>query len=106
MFFDYIKEKANIDTHKTDFGFVTYEVGDSILYIHDSYVVPSKRKSGEGRKMLEFLLTLAKERNIKALSSNVQLGTNNLEDALMAQLSLGFVVTSANEKEITLMREV
>jgi len=102
----YIKEKANHQLFEDDFGFITFEVTNCIIHIHDLWVDPDYRHKGHGSKLIEEVLKANKTEEIKYLSSSVQLNANYVTETLKAQLHYGFSVVGANENEIKLLKEL
>lgn len=102
----YIKEKANHELIENDFGFITYEVGQNSVHIHDLWVDPDYRRQGISRKLVSLVIEEGKKNGCEYLTSCVQLRTRDATKTLKAQIEFGFVVVGANENEIKLAKEI
>jgi len=102
----YIKEKAGHELIENDFGFITYEVSDNCVHIHDLWIDSDYRDKGHGSNLVGMVIEQGKINGCKYLSSCVQINTNNVTETLKAQLHYGFLIVGANENEIKLAKEI
>ncbi len=102
----YIREKAGHELIENDFGFITYEVGESFVHIHDLWVDPDFRVKGYGSDLVGMVIEQGKINGCKYLTASLQLNANNITETLKAQLHYGFLVVGGNENEIKLAKEI
>jgi GNAT superfamily N-acetyltransferase len=103
---NYIKEKANIELIEHDYGFVSYSLLSDHVYIHDMYIDKDHRRKGIGSDLLKQIEIIAWAKKIKYVLSAVQINSNGLHEALLAQMLKGFKIVGADEKEIKLAKEI
>jgi GNAT superfamily N-acetyltransferase len=102
----YFLEKSNRETIEVEHGFVSYEIMGERVHVYDMWVNPDFRSKGIGHELMEMVINHAKNSLCTILTANVQLGINDCEKSLMAQLKYGFKIYSANQKEINLIKEI
>ena len=102
----YIKEKANHELIEADYGFITFELTQNSIHIHDLWVDPDFRSEGIGSRLIGQMIDEYKTDDIKFLTACVQLNTNKVTETLKAQLHYGFLVVGGNENEIKLAKEL
>ncbi len=102
----YIYEKAGLLLIEESFGFITFEVSESSIHIHDLWVDIDYRCEGYGSKLVQRMIDENKTDEIRFLMASVQLNANNVTDTLKAQLHYGFLVVGGNENEIKLAKEI
>lgn len=103
---NYIKEKANIELIEHEHGFASYSLLSDHVYIHDMYIDKSHRRKGIGSDLLKQIEIIAWAKKIKFVLSAVQINSNGLHDALLAQMLKGFKIVGADHKEIKLAKEI
>ena len=102
----YIWEKAGHQLIEGEHGFITFEVGENFIHIHDLWVDPDYRHKGHGSDLVQKVIDSRKNDSIKFLTSCVQLKANDVTQTLKAQLHYGFYVVGGNENEIKLAKEL
>ena len=72
MYFDYIKEKEDIDNYQWDWGFMTYCVeGGNIFHVVDIYIKPEFRGQGKVHELIEKAKSIGREKGCTKISSEV-----------------------------------
>lgn len=90
MYKDYIKEREDLDTHETEFGFICYRIHLHTLWINDYYVKPEFRMSGRGKELADHVFNLAKEAGCTDAYCQSDSETNNHEISKTAISNFGF----------------
>jgi GNAT superfamily N-acetyltransferase len=70
------------------------------------YIEKDHRRKGVGSNLLKEVEIIAWAKKIKYILSSVQINSNGLHEALLAQMVKGFKIIGANEKEIKLAKEI
>jgi GNAT superfamily N-acetyltransferase len=70
------------------------------------YIEKDYRRKGIGSNLLKEVEIIAWAKKIKYILSSVQINSNGLHEALLAQMVKGFKIIGANEKEIKLAKEI
>lgn len=102
----YLKEKADIELIEHEYGFVSFSILNGHAYIHDMWVDKDHRNKGIGSKLLKEVEIIAWSFKCKFVLSSVQINSNAMNEALLAQMLKGFKIIGANEKEIKLAKEI
>ena len=103
LYAKFIKERENIKIIESEISFVTYSLGN-IFRIHDMYVVPEFRHSGEGRRLEQPLIKIAKECGYDKIFCTVVPSTANATYNLHIFLKDGFVLDSCTTNLIVLYK--
>lgn len=106
MFSDYVKERAGRRTLETEKGFMIYEIKPPECFIHDAYVMPEHRLSGEGARMLVAIEEIAKEHGCSKMTCTVSPGAKGSTNALKAVLASGFKLTASVQNLIAFAKEI
>jgi len=106
VYFDYIKERENLDHIQTPRGFAVFKKVGEILFVSEIYVKEEHRTSGEFLGLYKKINEIAKFHNCSEIEGHVYIETNNPTDSLRAILSAGFIVFAADEDKIVLRKEV
>jgi len=94
MWAEYLKEREDLDTVKTEHGFATYKVMGTECYLRDIYVKPEYRKTGEAKKLSEMVRQEAIKEHCQYISGSVNLKTANPTISIKAILGDGFEVVT------------
>jgi GNAT superfamily N-acetyltransferase len=70
------------------------------------YIDKDHRRKGIGSNLLKEVEIIAWAKKIKYVLSAVQINSNGLHEALLAQMLKGFKIVGADEKEIKLAKEI
>ena len=106
MYFDYIKERENLDYILLEDGFATYRIDGDMLFVSDIYVDKDTRKSTCFFNMYKKLIEIGKKKGCKVMGCSVYLNTNDPTLSLRAILSAGFRLLGADEEKISLIKDI
>lgn len=106
LYAEYCKERSGIETLETDNGFISYQIGGNECFIHALYVRPTQRRSGEGTRMFDAVIAIAKEQGCSIATATVCPSANNATEAMLAVLSAGFTILSSTTNLISLKKEI
>jgi GNAT superfamily N-acetyltransferase len=80
------------------YGFATYVLHPEECYIEDVYVIPERRRSGVGAKLVDKISEVAKAHGCKRLVTTVNIKTTGRENSLIACFNCGFkIITASND---------
>lgn len=104
MFLAAQKEMYGRDVIYNSSTYIIYKLHeDKSLYVHMIYTRPEDRKTGQGKKLLEELVSLTEA---KSLVGYVDLTTNNPELSIYTHLSYGAKVLKSNPDSIVFYKEI
>lgn len=104
MWVDYIRECGILEIIEEDYGWVTFHGEPAgFVFINDMYVVPEKRDSGYGKKLLERVFAWALERGYTWVTTTVHTSNKNATVAVAAALACGFYITPSGNKDLILL---
>lgn len=109
MYFQYIKERLNLDSLQyDDKAFIVFKqwIEEDAIFIQDLYVAPSHRRSGFTQKIYKDMCSLAKEANHRYLIGAIESRSNNPELSMGLMLHLGFKIYRTQESMIYLRKEI
>ena len=99
-------EQAGHQLYEDDTGFITFEVNQRSIHIHNLWVDPDYRHKGHGSSLVEKVIENHRTDKTKYLTAQVQLNSKNVTESLKAQLHYGFYVVGADENAIKLAKEI
>lgn len=103
----YVLEREGFQTLEGEHGFCTYKVlDDSTIYLRDIYVVPSMRATGEGKKMLEEVERVARDKNCTAVIGSVDISLPSGTLSTSVLLKVGFSITHASGSLLVFRKEI
>jgi GNAT superfamily N-acetyltransferase len=106
LYAEYIKERAGIDILETEKGFISYQISGLECFIHDAYVRPEHRKSGEAARMLDAVVAIAKEQGCSLLTATVCPSANYSTEAMASCIAVGFRIMASVPNLISLKKEI
>lgn len=109
MFFDYLKERQNIDSLVSDIGFATYEIVPQPvphIIVYDFYIRKEARLSGAGKKIVLQLETLAKSAGCKFCMTQIDKNSRGWEAALEFQKKCGMRTEKETDDTVYLRRDL
>lgn len=88
-------------------GFATYHLlGEGKCYLEEIYVVPEKRKTGEGRKIADTVCEIAKESGRNILIGSVNQQAKTKDDSMKAFLAYGMKLEQNEGDMVYLKKEI
>jgi len=106
MYFDYIKERQNLEGFRTDFGFVTFKVVENEFFIENMYVQKQDRGLGKVEILIDECLKIAKSKECAIITANIYLADSGANRTLRAALRLGFRLEASNNNVLLIKKEV
>lgn len=99
----YIGEREGSQIIENENGFITYKINGEECFLVDMYVRMEVRRSGEGRKLLNELIKIAKGHECKFISANIYTVDHGATNTLKAALISGFELLSAKNECVTIL---
>lgn len=81
LYAKYLKEREDVDTLETEYGFATYRLRGDDCYIMDIYVVPELRRAGLAAALADDVAKIAKALGYRVLTGSVDSRANGAEDS-------------------------
>jgi GNAT superfamily N-acetyltransferase len=106
MYWDYLRERENVEPIFSDNGFALVCIKDGYLYIRDIYVQPEFRKGGEGRALLAQAEALAASLNCEGILGSCSPAATNSTASMKAMLACGFELHKCEPDIIYLLKRV
>lgn len=105
---DYLAEREGIETHETEWGFVSYKpFDDETMYLMDSYIIPKHRRKGLWYSLEKHCVNKAKEMGYSKIMTSVVIGTKNWDQNLSCLiLKAGYRVSNVSDPFIYLEKEI
>lgn len=92
---------------RIEHGFAIYkDVDKDFGYLQDMYVLPDKRQQGEGWKLLDKVVDIAKKSNKKALLTTTDTASNGATDSARIILRAGFKILKLENTLIWYILEI
>lgn len=108
LYAQYIKERCDQDIYETETGFIAYSMHESPigkqLFVHDMYITPTNRRSGEARKLVFYLMDFARQHGCTHAMTTVDVSTKTATDAMKFQISVGMNLYKTEGNLIYLFR--
>lgn len=106
MYWQYVKERLDLEVLETPEGFALFKVLPEGVYIAEVYVTPEYRKAGIGRFFVNTIAENAKKLgHTKLITSCVPSGKTS-DDALRAILAVGFKLINCEKDIIYLAKDI
>ena len=96
LYAKYINEREGAHIVETPSGFCTYKIKNQECFIIDLFVAQEARKSGEARRLIELLNSIAHESDCNVITANILLADPGANTTLAASLAIGLSVKRAN----------
>lgn len=92
MYKAYVKEKGNLDTYETEYGFGAYTINkiEKSMDIGDFYIKPEYRNGKYSTRLFSELKEIAKDKDCKKIICNADLTHINPEESIYAIIRHGF----------------
>lgn len=85
----YIKEREDYEILETDFGFASYKISGTQVYLRDIYIVPKFRNTYYATSLADQICKIAKEKGCKELIGSVSTVAKNSSQSMKAVLAYG-----------------
>lgn len=103
----YLRERTDDEIIETERGFVTYRyIGGDTVYIVDIWVRPAYREIGEGAKLADMVIEIARARGCKQLLGTVNPHTKNATKSLKVMLGYGMQLLNTSNDGIFLRKDI
>ena len=106
MYKEWFEEYHDSNVFECEYGFATYGITDSILYIYNVFVKKEHRKSGKMALIADNIIQIAKNQNCKKVIGFVNFPSKYPEFSLKAQINYGFKIIEVHQGCITLEMEI
>ena len=106
MYLDYILEREGKLSIKSDKGFIVYGIYNQIVFVHDFYVMPEHRMSGEGFRLADMVVEVGRKNGCKVLQGHVIPSSKGSTEAMKVQLAYGMRIESAFNDCIVMSKEI
>lgn len=106
MWADYIKERENIETIQTEYGFVTYKIIGQTMVINDIYVKPTHRRKGCGLDLGQMAYKMAQKEGLKWFAGSVNLGLPDPDGRIQFFYAFGLKFVQLDGMNMFFQKEV
>jgi N-acetylglutamate synthase-like GNAT family acetyltransferase len=105
-FADYYKERQQLETIITDYGFITYGIHNDQALLSDIYVAPEFRHTDKASTLYDLFYDHAKQAGCKHVFANFSVADQASSKNLTTCLRRGFRLVGANNQQITVCKEI
>lgn len=102
----YLKEREDMDSIETDYGFVIYKITGDNVYLRDIYVEEQFRQVNHCYKLADKVVEIAKEQGCKTMTGSVAVLAKNPEISIKTLLGYGMSIQSANNNFLVFVKEI
>lgn len=102
----YLKERENVDTYESEYGFASYIISGEECYIKDIWVEPQFRQLGFATKLADEICKIAKERGCKFLTGSVCPSANGADASLKVLHGYGMKLMCSKENLIIFKKSI
>jgi GNAT superfamily N-acetyltransferase len=106
LYAQYVKEKRGLETLEHDWGFVTYEIKDEVIYLADIFVLRESRHQGKAAQLCQELGEIAKTSGCKRAFGSVDPSAKNSTEGVKLILALGMELVSIENGLIFFAKEI
>jgi hypothetical protein len=92
----YLEERENVKTVEGTDGFITYYINQDVIWIKDLYIIPTKRLSGAGTMLADFVKSIGLEKKCKWMRCTVCTQALNATTSMKAILAYGFKLKASD----------
>lgn len=93
MYRDYCKEREGAEVVEYPYGFYTYRINGSTMYVSDVYIVPAHRDDGVTVwDLLNEILVVSAQHGCTHIMGSVNPKANNADDSIKVLHAAGFKV--------------
>ncbi len=102
----YLKERENVDSIETEFGFCTYIINGDECYIRDIWIEPKYRQLKVATNLADKVAEIAKIQGCKYLTGTVSPRANNSTESLRVLLGYGMKLIDSNVNLIIFKKDL
>ncbi len=106
LYGDYIKETFGKDIVEDNEGFVSFSIVNDECYVEDVYVIPEARLKGKTDVLMAKVVSIAKEKGCKYLTTTINPGIKTVERSMIVILNYGFKFHSSEKNKIIFIKEL
>lgn len=106
FFADYYKERQELETIITDYGFITYGIHNDQALLNDIYITPEHRGTAKAKAIYDLFYDHAKQAGCKHVFANFSIADKASGKNLTTCLRRGFKLISAVNQTITVCKEI
>lgn len=106
LFAEYYKERQQLETIVTDYGFITYGIHEEKALLGDIFVLREYRGTSKALEIFNTFLDKAKEANCKHIFANFSVADKAASKNLTTCLRRGFKIINADNQVITVSKEI
>lgn len=103
---NYLKERENVDSIESEYGFATYFISGDECYIKDIYIEKQFRELNLASKLADQITEIAKERKCKYLTGTVCPLAKNSTVSLKVLIGYGMELVSSKENLIIFKKDI
>lgn len=104
LYFDYVKERENLDHVEIEEGFFTYRIDGEEFYLANIYLRPECRGTPATLKIMNKMIEVAKQNSAKVISANIYLNDCGFHRTLRAALNFSFTIQMAHNGCVTITK--
>lgn len=106
LYFQYIKERENLDFVEIEEGFFTYKINGDECYLNNVFLKPEHRGTPATIKIMNKIIEAAQSRDCKLISANVYLNDHGFHRTIKSALKLGFSFVLAQNNCVTIVKKL
>lgn len=106
LYAKYVAEREGLQAIEDDLYFLTYEMKDSWLLVHDFYIVPEYRGGVIAKAVLQDLKRMAMEYKKTSIRATVETSLPDASTLVMLYIRNGFKIINADNGLILIEMEI
>jgi hypothetical protein len=106
LFAEYYKERQELETIITDYGFLTYGIHQDHALLGDIFVLPEFRGTSKALELYNLFFEKAKEAGCQRIFANFSVADKAASRNLGTVLRRRFKIVSADKQVITVCKEL
>lgn len=106
MFEKYFEERLGAKILKSEHSFLVYVIAGETCHLQEIYTDSDFREQGEGKKLFDLMLDIAREAGCKNTQATIYPRTNGSSVALHGALHIGYDLKASTQDFILLERGI
>lgn len=106
LYANYYKERQQLETLETEYGFITYGFHNDHALLSDIYILPEFRGTKKAKELYDIFYLQAKESGCLRIFANFSIADKASTKNLTTCLRRGFKLISADKQVITVCKEI
>lgn len=102
----YLKERENVESIESEYGFATYSIHEQECYIRDIWVQPQFRQLNHATTLADCIVKIAKDKGCTFIIGTVCPAANNSTESLKVLLGYKMKLVSSKENLIIFRKEI